>query len=191
VATVLVGSSNNEWEKWDGICRRCGTSTLRFVADVSPRNDGAVRVECVKCGSFAGWKARNVSTLVKVETAAPATPPEAWLYVTRRLDLLTLPSSPLLGPTLTLGDVAYYRATPAVLRWLLAAGAALSARLGRQVAAGEIGFPESVRQARTYLAGVEAVRAFVERVYGREHVEAEQEKPGTPALPDVGMVPDR
>lgn len=118
------------------------------------------------------------------------TPPEAWLYVSKKLDLITLPPSPLFGPTLTLGDVTYYRATPAVLRWLLAAERPFAERLHAKAAAGEIGFPESVRQARAYYGGVAAVRAFVTRVWGEDAVRAELAKATPPALPDAGRVPD-
>lgn len=167
---------------------------MTFKPDRDDRPAGPGCWVCAGCGRLAGYAPESDGGQETKSPAGaesgPTTPPEAWLYASKRLDLLTLPPSPLLGPTITLGDVTYYRATPAVLRWLLAAGDALHARLGRQHLAGEIGFPESVRQARAYAAGVEAVRTFVERTWPKEHTEAELAKPGAPALPDHGRVPD-
>jgi hypothetical protein len=52
--------------------------------------------------------------------------PQAWLYVSKRLDLVLLPNTPLwCSPVVTLGTTVYYRLSPAVAHWLDCAGRAL------------------------------------------------------------------
>jgi hypothetical protein len=51
-----------------------------------------------------------------------------WLYLTRRLELADVPNDPpWVVPAFWLGEVVYYRLTPAVLAWLEAAGEKLDA----------------------------------------------------------------
>lgn len=53
--------------------------------------------------------------------------PEHWLYLSKRLDLIELPSS-LAGDVVRVGPTPYYRLTPAVLAWLEHAVADLDAK---------------------------------------------------------------
>lgn len=68
------------------------------------------------------------------------TSPEAWMYVSKRLNVVYLPNVPLWsGECLTLGAVAYYRLTAEVLAWLELAGVALERQhLARQLPEGQL-----------------------------------------------------
>lgn len=81
--------------------------------------------------------------------------PPAWLYVSKRLDLVAFTndaSGLWCSPVLTLGIATYYRIAPQVLHWLDTAGRALEAKY----AAGAI----TIDQVTAYLAAMGVVYAF-------------------------------
>jgi hypothetical protein len=108
--------------------------------------------------------------------------PDAWLYVSLRLDLTLLPNTPLWqAPAILLGSRAFYRLTPAVLVWLWNA----SEHLQQQFEAGKV----ARDQLTEFIEAMATVEAFAAVWLSREAVSearAEARKAGeVVGLPEV------
>jgi len=151
-----------------GGCPRCGSEGVT-IRRAEPGAAGLRdRRECAGCGRLIGYAEPNgnVSTESPPAAGLAVTPgPPEWLYVSKRLDLILLPNTRLFSaPVVAFGDRVYYRASPIVYWWLVAAGEAMAARLP----AG----PEGQAQARTIADGIAAVGRFLEDSVGVDAVEA-------------------
>lgn len=117
------------------------------------------------------------------------TPPEAWLYVSKRLDLAWLPDVPSCqAPVVWLAGRPHYRLTPAVYWWVRACGPVLEQRLAGRLAAAEIAPAQAVEECRRYVEAAELAGRFVAAAFGVEAVEAWRHRP--PQLPDDRPPPD-
>lgn len=104
-----------------------------------------------------------------------------WLFISRRLDLVTLPSHPLFGaPVILLGDRPHYRLTPAVVAWVERMGAVLDER----VRAGQI----PADQLAEYTAALHAVWRFADAVFPAADLASA--RAGAAPLPAVPWLPD-
>lgn len=96
---------------------------------------GRVRLTCSTCGRMVGWTASQATQTAPVSAPFPAPiteprtdPPHdrTWIYVSRRLDVLELSPTAMLGPVVAFGTVPHYRLTPNTFAWFQAAGLALA-----------------------------------------------------------------
>lgn len=102
--------------------------------------------------------------------------PDAWLYVSRRLDLEWLPNTSLwAAAALTIGPTAYYRLSATVLVWLEVAGE----RLEGQWRMGTV----ARQQLDEYLLAMDVVREFARMNLSGEAVRSQRARP--PTLPDA------
>ena len=179
-------------------CPRCKTEATRTLPATHPEAAGSLRVECAKCSRFVRWEILT-SKKVEISHAEPvptpaASPdpileevgtPEAWLYVSKRLDLEWLPNvppprdiptaRPLWGaPAISLGGRVYYRLSAAVLVWLDAAGEQLEAGMN----AGTV--PRS--QVDEYLKVMTEVWAFAACHLSDDAIRTARKRP--PELPE-------
>lgn len=79
------------------------------------------RLTCSRCGRLLRW-------LDQSAPAASVPRPAAWLYVSRRLDLIWLPDEPLFGELFFLDGRPHFRLTARVAVWLEHATDALDRR---------------------------------------------------------------
>lgn len=104
-----------------------------------------------------------------------------WLFVSRRLDLVYLPSHPLFAaPVILIGDRPHYRLTPAVVAWVERMGGVLDER----VRAGQL----PADQLAEYAAALHAVWRFADAVFPAADLHASRAAaaplPAVPRLPD-------
>lgn len=158
-------------------CPKCGATTVAVRRGVGAAPAGSDRIECGGCGRFVGWKSGSdtgsekssgsvVSGAVSnggeaVATSEELGTPDAWLYVSKRLDLEYLPNTPLWSlPVISITAVGhspalYYRLCAAVLAWLEAAGEILERKLN----AGEL----YAYEVTNYVEHMQPVWAFAQR----------------------------
>jgi hypothetical protein len=118
-------------------CARCKNET-RVECPEARSASGEVKTQCAKCGRFAGWVAvvsesgerpPHTEHMQEIQHTPPPVAtgqPDAWLYVSKKLDLEWLPNVPMWsGEVISLGSTVYYRLTPQVYAWLDRAGTVL------------------------------------------------------------------
>jgi hypothetical protein len=183
-------------------CARCKETATKAAQAGPVVGAGPVRIECVKCGRFVRWEAAPPKTrpergAIPLPAGAPArvgpneglTPPvvaeelgspQAWLYVSKRLDVEVLPNDRLWSlPALSIGNTVFYRLSAKVLVWLEAAGAALEGQvLAQQADRGQLD---------AYLEAMRGVWAFAERHLSAESVRAARRE--APELPEAATGP--
>lgn len=126
----------------------------------------------------AGATPRNVA-MTGAESRL-ITPPEAWPYTSKRLDLEWVPNAPIWSaPLIRFGSTWFYRVTPAVVAWLDAAGR----QLEDSVVAGKAGRD----QLDVYLAVMIEVWRFADAVF--DPAELAAARAVTPKLPEVPAIP--
>lgn len=186
------------------ICPACKGTETRLVRPVRAKASELCRIECAGCRRFVGWAEGNTGKeVIATKSAIPlpagqppavpapaprdptpaprGTPPEAWLYVSKKLDAEWLPNAPLWAAAVVrLGERWFYRLTPDVVAWLEAAGPPLEA----QVLAGKAGRD----QADAYVAAMNEVWRFAREVFEPAEL-AEARAVRTPRLPEVPAIP--
>lgn len=161
-------------------CPGCKATAVRQIT-VGRRQ----RIECVGCYRFVGYVSNEVpparpASADPVPVAGlghqPIEQPSAWLYVSKRLDLESLPNVPMwAAPVITFNDTAYYRLTAAVLAWLEAAGDGLAT----QVAAGRA----ERGQLDAYLTAMDVVWEFAYQfIPSNEIIRARSQPPSLPSF---------
>lgn len=130
-----------------------------------------------------GSSASSASSAVVTSTIAieSSSSSSDWLFVSRRLDLVSLPSHPLFAaPVILLGDRPHYRLTPAVVAWVERMGAVLDER----VRAGQL----PADQLAEYTTALHAVWRFADAVFAAADLHAARSAaaplPAVPWLPD-------
>jgi hypothetical protein len=107
--------------------------------------------------------------------------PSHWLFISRRLDLVYLPSHPLFAaPVIVLGDRPHYRVTPAVVAWVERMGAVLDER----VKAAQL----PADQLAEYTAALHAVWRFADGAFTPAELAAA--RAAAAPLPAVPWLPD-
>lgn len=191
-------------------CLRCGGTEKRLITEKRVATISPVRIVCAGCGRFIGWGAPNTGNLIAPsKTAIPLptgqspatlatdplnpleagstsihpsliTPPEAWPYTSKRLDLEWVPNAPFWSaPVIRFGTTWFYRVTPTVVAWLEAAGR----QLEDAVVAGTAGRD----QLEVYLAVMADVWRFADAVFDPAELAAARSVPAK--LPDVPYLP--
>jgi hypothetical protein len=182
----------NKGKAASGDCRSECEGCKRFWGWVSPATVASLRTEKSPAGGAAGQPpaisakpgATPAQACATSREPAPnagelagITPPEVWVYVSRKLDLEWLPNAPLwAAPVVRFGATWFYRLTPAVLAWLDAAGR----QIEDAVLAGKVG----IDQLDAYLAVMAEVWRFADRVFDPAATRAVPAK-----LPEVPAVP--
>lgn len=186
------------------ICPACKGTETRLVRPVRAKASELCRIECAGCRRFVGWaedNTQNPATLTKTAIPLPAgrppgdpapgprgaalgrrrPAPEAWLYVSKQLDLEWLPNAPLwAAAVIRLGERWFYRLTPDVVAWLEGAGPQLEAH----VLAGKAGRD----QVDAYVAAMLEVWRFAREAFEPAEL-AEARAVRTPRLPEVPAIP--
>ena len=156
---------------------RSATENLKQRAS-SPscsRSDAA-RAEALLDALCAEYRAAGSPVVVSAPVPAwEIGRPAAWLYVSKRLELLSLPNEPLwASAVVTIGTTTCYRVSPAVAHWLDCAGRALEQRFIDGTAGRD--------QIDAYLEAMTTVWEFVAANIDSEAVCAAKDQP--PVLPE-------